>query len=102
VLQTWWVEVGSGSATCPDQNDGSCYLCDGTGGDDEDEDEDEDGDGDLSEIDGDVDGDVDGDALHDLQLWMSGDLADEDKTDDTGAKEGTRRNSPRPKRQRNR
>jgi subtilisin-like proprotein convertase family protein len=44
-LDTWTIEIGSGTPTCPDQNDGSCFLCDGTGGDDEDEDEDEDGDG---------------------------------------------------------
>jgi len=45
-LDAWSIEIGSGSPTCPDQNDGSCFLCDGTGGDDEDEDEDEDGDAD--------------------------------------------------------
>jgi subtilisin-like proprotein convertase family protein len=43
VVQSWWIEVGSGTPTCPDQNGGSCFLCDGTGGGD---DEDEDGDGD--------------------------------------------------------
>jgi subtilisin-like proprotein convertase family protein len=40
-LIEWHLELGQGIPTCPDQNDGTCFLCDGTGGgDDEDEDED--------------------------------------------------------------
>lgn len=43
-LLEWSIMVSSGTPTCPDQNDGTCFLCDGTGGGGDDEDEDEDGD----------------------------------------------------------
>jgi subtilisin-like proprotein convertase family protein len=74
-LDTWTIEIGSGTPTCPAQNDGTCFLCDGTGGDDEDEDEDGDGDDDSGVLEG---------------IGIGGGFIDlQDRTDTTAGSAGT-------------